>query len=326
MKERPSARRHGVSRAPLDARFAAPPELDLAASHQMQISGPGDPSARVTRDHVVRCLRGPGGPATLEWVQRDGVVACRVWGADAEWALERAPEWCGLQDRPPIAEELPPPFRALARVGRGLRLLRTPRILDLLVLIVLEQLVAGKEARRAHHALLRRFSSPAPGPFPDLVLPLAPATLAELAPAALVRFGVAPRRTELLRELGFRATRLEALAQRPPDAVEAGLCSLRGIGVWTARSLLLRGLADADAVPTGDYHLPHLVAYHLGTPGEAAGDPDDARMLELLAPAAGQRGRVVMWLHRAGMPPRRAPRARLRALSAYDPPRGWFDS
>ena len=101
--------------------------------------------------------------------------------------------------------------------------------------------------------------------------------------------------------------------------------SLRGIGVWTARSLLLRGLGDADAVPLEDYHLPQIVAYHLD-PGGAYREADDARMLELLAPAAGHRGRVVMWVHRAGMPPRRAPRARLRGLPAYDPPRGWFDS
>ncbi len=313
-----------MSAAPPTARWRIPRELELAASHAAQLSGPGDPSAHIGRGQVVRCARGPDGPATLECVQEGDALVCRAWGPGAEWILDAAPAWCGLGDEPPEVAELPSQFHALARAGRGLRLLRAPRLVDLLVLIVLEQLVAGKEARRAHRALLRRFSSAAPGPFPGLRLPLAVDTLAALAPAELVPLGIGPRRSELLREIGFRATRLEALASRAPSEVEAGLRSLRGIGVWTARSLLLRGLGDADAVPLGDYHLPQIAAYHLGDRADFAA-ADDERMLALLAPAASQRGRVVLWLHHAAMPPRRAPRARLRAVPRDKGPRGWFD-
>lgn len=306
-------------------RLAAPPDLDLCASHRAQVAGPGDPSAQIGRHRVVRCVRSPAGPATLACLHRDGRVHCQAWGPGADWALEAAAAWCGLADTPPETASLPPRFQGLAIRGRGLRLLRTPRAIDLLVLIVLEQLVAGKEARRAHRALLQRHSEPAPGPFAGLQLPLAPERLAELTPAALVPLGIAPRRCEVLREIGFRASRLDALAATgTPASIESGLRSLRGIGIWTARSLLLRGLGDADAVPVGDYHLPRLVAHHLGAPDKAS-DSDDARMLELLAPAAGQRGRVLLWLHRAGMPPRRGPRAALRSLPSGAPTGGWFD-
>lgn len=314
-----------MSGRPVERAFRAPKRLDLVACHTMQLSGLGDPSARLGPGAVVRCAMGPEGPATLECVLRDERLLCRAWGPSAEWILDAAPAWCGLADLPPTEDAVPERFRTLARAGRGLRLLRAPRLVDLLVLIVLEQLVAGKEARRAHHALLRRYAEPAPGPFEGLCLPVAPAVLADLPPAALVPLGIAPRRAEVLREVGFRAPRLERLAEGGPDAVERGLRSLRGIGVWTARSLLLRGLLDADAVPLEDYHLPQVVAYHLDR-GGAYREADDTRMLELLAPAAGQRGRVVMWMHRAGMPPRRAPRARLRARPVHDPPRGWFDA
>ncbi len=314
-----------MSARPLEREFRAPARLDLVTCHTMQLSGPGDPSARLGRGAVVRCAIGPEGPATLECVHRDERLRCRAWGPGAEWVLDAAPAWCGLADLPPADDTLPESFRTLARAGRGLRLLRAPRLVDLLVLIVLEQLVAGKEARRAHHALLRRHAEPAPGPFDGLCLPLDPAVLAELPPASLVPLGIAPRRAEVLREIGFRAARLERLAEQGPGAAERGLRSLRGVGVWTARSLLLRGLGDADAVPLEDYHLPQIVAYHLDRRGPY-GDADDARMLELLAPAAGQRGRVILWVHRAGMPPRRAPRARLRGLPVHDPPRGWFDA
>ena len=50
-------------------------------------------------------------------------------------------------------------------------------------------------------------------------------------------------------------------------------------------------------MPVGDYHLPNTVAWALA--GEARADDD--RMLELLAPFAGQRGRVVRLLKAGGI-------------------------
>jgi 3-methyladenine DNA glycosylase/8-oxoguanine DNA glycosylase len=72
-------------------------------------------------------------------------------------------------------------------------------------------------------------------------------------------------------------------------------------------------LGDPDAVSVGDYHLPHVVAWALA--GEPRGD--DERMLELLEPFRGQRGRVIRLLVRGvGGPARRAPRAPLRDLAS----------
>ena len=63
---------------------------------------------------------------------------------------------------------------------------------------------------------------------------------------------------------------------------------------------------------TGDYHLPDQVAWAL------AGEPraDDARMLELLEPWRGHRGRVLRLLGAgAGAAPRYGPRMPLRSIS-----------
>jgi hypothetical protein len=54
-------------------------------------------------------------------------------------------------------------------------------------------------------------------------------------------------------------------------------------------------------VPLGDYHIPNAVTWALA--GEPRGD--DARMLELLEPYTGQRGRVIRLLMSGG---RGAPR------------------
>ena len=60
-----------------------------------------------------------------------------------------------------------------------------------------------------------------------------------------------------------------------------------------------------DAVLLGDLHVPHTVCHALA--GEDRGS--DERMLELLAPWAGHRGRVVRLVTGAGRgAPRRGPR------------------
>jgi 3-methyladenine DNA glycosylase/8-oxoguanine DNA glycosylase len=98
----------------------------------------------------------------------------------------------------------------------------------------------------------------------------------------------------------------------PSDAAQARIASLPGVGRWSAAAVALIALGDADAVPVGDYHLPHLVSWALT--GERRGD--DARMLELLEPYRPHRGRVLRLLV-AGVPkpPRRGPRAPLRSIA-----------
>jgi 3-methyladenine DNA glycosylase/8-oxoguanine DNA glycosylase len=75
----------------------------------------------------------------------------------------------------------------------------------------------------------------------------------------------------------------------------------------------LRALGDPDAVSVGDFHLPNLVSFALA--GEPRGT--DARMLELLEPYRGQRGRVIRLLEASGIwPPARGPRCPIRSIAA----------
>jgi len=65
-------------------------------------------------------------------------------------------------------------------------------------------------------------------------------------------------------------------------------------------------------VSVGDYHIPAQVGWVLT--GEPA---DDDRMLELLAPYAGQRYRATRLIELSGQgPPRRGPRMSVRDYSA----------
>ena len=114
--------------------------------------------------------------------------------------------------------------------------------------------------------------------------------LARLPYHAFHPLGVERRRAEVIRRAATRATWLESAS----DAVEASrrLMSLPGIGPWTAAEVVRSAFGDPDAVSVGDYHIPNSVAWALA--GEARAD--DARMLELLEPYRGQRGRVQRYL------------------------------
>ena len=92
------------------------------------------------------------------------------------------------------------------------------------------------------------------------------------------------------------------------------ILAVPGVGAWTAAKIGLTALGDADAVPVGDYHLPNTVAWVLAREARA----DDERMLELLDPYAGHRGRVIRLIQAAGIhAPRRGPRAPLRSFEAW---------
>lgn len=298
--------------APLSATLRFDGPLDFAATLERTAAVFGDPTCRLADRELVRATRTPDGPATLHAVvTAPGSLAARTWGPGAAWALDHARAALGLDDCPPDPARLPPPIRDFARRAAGLRLARTNRILELLVMIVLEQLVSGAEAYRAFRNLVRAFSERAPGPFDDLWLPLGAAEIRAIPMAAFPACGATSRQGATLHELAFRATRVEEAAAMDADAAERRLTAFPGVGIWTARSAMVRGMGHADAVPLGDYGLANVVAFNLAGEERA----DDARMLELLEPYRGQRGRIVRWIVTAGaMPPRRGPRMAVREI------------
>jgi 3-methyladenine DNA glycosylase/8-oxoguanine DNA glycosylase len=117
--------------------------------------------------------------------------------------------------------------------------------------------------------------------------------------------GLERRRAELISRVAALEVRIESLATAAPAEAYAQLQQIPGIGPWTAAETICRAFGDPDAVSLGDAHLPDLVAWALVREARA----DDARMLELLEPYQGQRGRVIRLLEAAGiMPPRFGPR------------------
>ena len=111
--------------------------------------------------------------------------------------------------------------------------------------------------------------------------------------------GIDAQRARTIRECALHTSKLDRLTSETLPKARALLPKFPGIGPWTAGLLLALGLGDADAVPTGDYHLPNTVAYAFSRRRRGT----DAEMLQLLEPYRGHRFRVLRLLMISG--PRR---------------------
>ncbi|MDQ4036694.1 MAG: DNA-3-methyladenine glycosylase 2 family protein [Chloroflexota bacterium] len=291
-------------------RFRLRGPLDLARTLWPLRHGLGDRTIRLTRDEAWLAARTPAGPGTIRLRRMGDTVVAQAWGHGAAALLDAAPALIGEEDEPERLVAHHPIIRRLQRVHEGLRLPRSGRVFQALVPSVFEQKVTGTEAFRAYAALLRAHGEPAPGPA-GLLVPPAPQTLAGLPYHAFHPIGIERRRAEVVRLAAACAGWLEAAR----DAGEASrrLTSLSGIGPWTAAEVVRSAFGDPDAVSVGDYHVPSMVAWAL------AGEPraDDARMLELLEPYRGQRGRVQRLLEAGRVTaPRYGPRMAPRRIVA----------
>ena len=287
--------------------------VDLSLTLGPLCRGRSDPTMRIGADGVWRATRTPEGPATLHLRSDGSRITAEAWGPGASWMLEAAPGLVGAGDDEDGFEPRHAVLAQLHRRLRGLRIGRSNAVAEALVPTVLEQKVQGIQARRSYHRLVRILGERAPGPAP-LLLPPAPARLADLPYHDFHRINVERRRAQTVRLVARHARRLDETTSMTPEAATVRLRALPGVGAWTAAEVALLALGDADAVSTGDYHLPHHVAWALA--GEARAD--DTRMLELLEPYKGHRGRVIR-LVVAGHPgpPRFGPRLPLKTISSY---------
>ncbi len=274
--------------------------LDLGATTFPLRQGRDDPTMRVARGEVWRALRTADGPSTLHLRVDGDELVCTAVGPGARAALDIAPAIAGLGDDPTALRPLHPAVAAARRRSPGLRLTSATAVVDALVWVVLAQKVVGLDARRAYRDLVRRLGEPAPGP-ERLLLPPDPHRLGATPYWTFHQCNVERRRAEVVISVARRAAALNALGILPPQEARRRLESLPGIGPWTAAEVTAVSHGDPDAVPLGDYHVPHAVVHALT--GAARGD--DASMLELLEPYRGQRGRVIRLLMSGG---RAAPR------------------
>lgn len=309
--------------------FPAPLPIDLRLTLSPLRHGHGDPTIRLGRQAMIRAARTPEGPATLHLRLEGSMISAEAWGPGQAWALETAPELLGAEDDPSALAPADPVVARLRRRLAGLRMPRSSGVWEAVLPAILEQKVTGREARSSFRRIVRAFGESAPGPFGEGVpasrsgtrtaapfgvrLIPSPERIAAMPGYAFHRFGVEARRAAVIRAVAAIGTRLNASARPEAKATRRRMRSIPGIGPWTEAEVARVAFGDADAVSVGDFHLPSAVSWAL------AGEPraDDARMLELLEPYRGQRGRVSLMIEIGGPPaPRFGPRMPVRSIEA----------
>ncbi len=272
----------------------------MARSMRMTLSpfryGSTDPTTWLAPHEFVRASLTPDGPGTLRIAWGGGDVDAEAWGDGAAWLLGRVGAYTGADD---VTVELPDVYPAVSRADRdhpGLRLGASGSLYHELLPTIIAQRITSGEAMRQWCRLCLELGAPAPGPFARLRLPPSPETLARRPAWWFHPLGIETKRARALTEVAAHANRLWEWATCGAAIAAARLELIRGVGPWTIGSVLGPALGDPDAVAVGDYHLANMVAWAL------AGEPraTDDRMLELLEPYRGQRGRVIRLIGLSG--------------------------
>lgn len=265
----------------------------LAATLRAYRFGGGDPTTRIGAGVFARATLTPHGSGTLWLDWRDGTMVAQAWGPGAEWLLDGVDALTGAADPGHRFEGAHPVVQRAQRNHPDVRFGASRLLYHELLPVILGQRITAGEAVRQWRHLVHRLGRPAPGPL-QLRLPPEPAELAGRPAWWFHPMGIEARRAEALRTVARHAHRLAEWSEHPDPGPL--LRQLPGIGQWTVGSVLALSHADPDAVAVGDYHLKNVVVHALT--GRPRGT--DEEMLDLLAPYAGQRGRVVRLLELDG--------------------------
>jgi DNA-3-methyladenine glycosylase II len=268
------------------ARFASFPEVvDLfdGAVYRRMVRAQGEPALMTVRQ--IGPVRKPELEVTILGRAPDGArravldVLERSLGA----AVEVRPFYRRLRSDPILAG-------CLGRF-RGLRVAGWPDAWEALVTVVLSQQVNLQFAYSIRRELVRAFGESAriedqvfyAFPPPEMILRQTPAQLRE--------FRLSQGKAETLVRLAdaFASGRLSdaQLRSLPDEAVVEQLTSIKGIGQWTADTVLLRGLGRVDAFPAGDLGVVKYLAQGLLQRARPASEAEMREFAECWRPYRG---------------------------------------
>lgn len=242
---------------------------------------------RVERDRVriLKAISDEDGELTLEVTLNDGNAVCIVHHDKPISAAARVRAHTKILRMLGLSSRAPEEFESRAGAERhvrelvgarfGLRLPETATAFESLVWAIVGQQITIHFATELRRVLVLAANRHAP--LGLLAHPTA-ADVAKLDMADITRHRFSRAKAEYVieaaRAIVTGTLKLERLAERSAEAAQREMLKQRGIGIWTARYTLLRGLGFADFAPIGDSGLATGLQALLGlaerpTPREA---------------------------------------------------------
>ena len=127
---------------------------------------------------------------------------------------------------------------------------------------VMQQLIEWKDAATAWRRWVRDYGLEIEGSG-GLRLPPSFSEIRGDAGRALHGYGISQQRVGLIRELARLGERIPRWADESVVDLRRRLLSIPRLGVWTVDHFLGFSLNEPDAVPLGDFQLPHTVSWAL---------------------------------------------------------------
>jgi 3-methyladenine DNA glycosylase/8-oxoguanine DNA glycosylase len=299
-------------------------ERSLRRTLSAFLYGSSDPTTKLGAGHFARCALTPDGPATLRltWENDPAPIdACgldaEAWGPGREWMLAKVDQLTGRHDRWIEFPEAHPVVERSLRLSRHTRMGASGDLYHELLPTIIAQRITGGEAIRQWQRLCFELGEQPPGP-PEIVehmrLPPSPASLYRRPAWWFHPLGIETKRARPLTEVARHADKLWGWAEAGADSASRMLSLIPGVGPWTIGTVLGTAIGDPDAVAVGDYHFANAFAWALASEARATDD----RMLELLEPYRGQRGRVLAAvLSISGGAPKFGPKQRLLPMAKW---------
>ena len=192
----------------------------------------------------------------------DTTIVLDAGRASARPALGAARKLLGLNLDPGPFERAHP---ELVRGHEGAHLPQTATVWESLMWAIVGQQVNLPFAYRLRRVLVELCGDVAPNGFRRHPTPEQIARL-DYADLTSRQFSLSKARyvIDTARLIASGALPVETFPSREPSAVEETLLAVRGIGIWTANYVMMRGCAFPDCVPAGDSGLGASLQQFLG--------------------------------------------------------------
>jgi 3-methyladenine DNA glycosylase/8-oxoguanine DNA glycosylase len=252
------------------------PDLDLPAGYRadwvLAYHGrdPDGLSERVAGKRITKLLAPAGRAIRLE-IEIDAAVArlsadpADLSAGEAAALADAATRMLGLSGDMAGFEALAATdaevARLLSRCGPGLRLPQTASVFEALCWAIVGQQVNLRFAGQLRRTLIELAGLDHPS---GMKAHPTPAGIAALDPDLLGRLKFSRAKAAYLINAAGAGVDYEGLPHLAPDAAEAALTGIKGIGPWTRAYVLLRACAMPDVAPLGDAGLAAALQYFTG--------------------------------------------------------------